>query len=75
MFFLVVHPGGFRGNAWAGSFAFLGFFERFLDPGDQTLGSVISILFLGAVAFGFDDQDSILGDAAASELDQAFFDF
>jgi len=32
-------------------------------------------LFLGSVSFGFNDQKAIIRHAAASQLDQAFFDF
>jgi hypothetical protein len=49
-------------------------FQRFLDPGDQTLNGIQPVLFLCAVASGFDDQYTLLGNTAACQLDQALFD-
>ncbi len=51
----------------------LGFFERFLDQGYQPLDGVEAILFLSTVAFSLDNQDTVIGHAAAGQLDQAFF--
>ena len=75
MLLFVTHMSGLRTAARTGCSPDVWLFQSILNQRNEPLAGINPVLFLGAVSFGLNQQNSISRHPPAGQLDQAFFDF